>query len=372
MPCVVPESLPSRSDTLPSRMPVSDGFGGNGSERIGFTRLRYVFGSASPDTSASARSLLVLPPMMFRLRALSLPALVSATLVSCTVESQTVPTTANLTQHTVVVDGHPLALWEKSTATAGATPILLIHGRTWSGLPDFDLQVPGEDLSLMDGLVEEGFRAFALDLRGYGGTLRDSTGWNTPDRATNDAIATLEWIVAETGVTPVLFGWSYGSMVSQLAAQRRPELVRSLILFGYPTHPDAEYPEEGTGPTDPPMHPTTAEAAASDFIVPGSISQAAVDEYVRHALEADPIRADWTHLYQWGELDPAEVRVPTLIIHGEHDPLTPTPAQVAVFSRLGTADRALVTIPGGDHAAFLEAPRDAFIHALVGFVRRPR
>ena len=60
---------------------------------------------------------------------------------------------AELVRHTVDADGHPLAVWEKSAA--GATEaILLVHGRTWSALPDFDLRVDGEDLSLMDGLVE--------------------------------------------------------------------------------------------------------------------------------------------------------------------------------------------------------------------------
>ena len=35
----------------------------------------------------------------------------------------------------------------------------------------------------MDQLAAKGWAAYALDLRGYGGTKRDATGWNTPDRA---------------------------------------------------------------------------------------------------------------------------------------------------------------------------------------------
>ena len=47
---------------------------------------------------------------------------------------------AQLQRHTVMADGHPVALWEKSPP--GATEsVLLVHGRTWSALPDFDLQV---------------------------------------------------------------------------------------------------------------------------------------------------------------------------------------------------------------------------------------
>ena len=42
------------------------------------------------------------------------------------------------------------------------------NGRTWSSVPDFDLQVPGESLSFMDGLNALGYAVYALDARGYG------------------------------------------------------------------------------------------------------------------------------------------------------------------------------------------------------------
>jgi len=277
---------------------------------------------------------------------------------------------AELLHHTVDAQGHPMAVWEKSPADPVGT-IVLIHGRTWSSLPDFDLQVPGEDLSLMDGLVAEGYATFAVDLRGYGATPRDETGWLTPDRAAKDMVAVLQWVGNRTRGKPALFGWSNGSMVAQLTAQRAGDLISALILFGYPVDPDRAYGDRGTDPAQPPRTPTTAEAAASDFTIPGSISQRAIDEYVRHSLEADPVRVDWRALTEWNELDPAKVHTPTLLLQGERDPLAPTPRQATFFSRLGTADRAWVTIPGGDHAAHLETPRGKFIHALVSFLERP-
>ena len=275
-----------------------------------------------------------------------------------------------LQHHTVDADGHPLAVWEKSAPDPWAT-LLLLHGRTWSSLPDFDLQVPGEDLSLMDGLVAEGLSVFALDARGYGATPRDETGWLTPDRASRDVVAVLRWIRGRTGSLPALFGWSYGSMVAQLTAQRNGNLISGLILFGYPADPDAAPTPPWTGPQEPPRISTTEEGAASDFITPGSISQRAIDEYVRHALEADPVRVDWRNLDEWNELDPARIRVPTLLLQGERDPFAATSRQAALFTRLGTADRTWVTLPGGDHAAHLETPRARFIHALVSFLARP-
>lgn len=125
-------------------------------------------------------------------------------------------------------------------------------------------------------------------------------------------------------------------------------------------------------PSEPPMATNTAEAAASDFIVPGSISQAAIDAYVRQALAADPVRVDWRRLHEWSELDASELTVPTLLIQGEHDPIASTEAHAAFFSEVASPDREWVVVPGGDHAAFLETPRPYFLRALVGFLERPR
>lgn len=267
-----------------------------------------------------------------------------------------------------------MAVWEKSPPEPLGT-IVLLHGRTWSALPDFDLQVPGEDLSLMDGLVARGYRTFALDLRGYGRTPRDETGWLTPNRAAEDLANVMEWAWEKDGrkpaPRPVLLGWSLGSMVSQLTVQRHADLVSAVILFGYPFMPGSEI-ARSDGPVEPPRRTNTAEAAASDFITEGSISQAAIDACVRAALAADPVRVDWGQRHEWMELDPALVRVPTLLLHGEFDPFARTEAQVALFTELGTSDREWIVIPGGDHAAFLESPRSYFIDAVIGFIQRPR
>ncbi|MEM7416925.1 MAG: alpha/beta fold hydrolase, partial [Gemmatimonadota bacterium] len=262
---------------------------------------------------------------------------------------------------------HPLTVWQKGTE--GSAAVLLVHGRTWSTVPDFDLQLEGEELSLMDGLVEAGFITYGVDLRGYGATPRDPSGWNRPGRAADDVAEVLAWLRTRHPDMPVhAFGWSLGSMVSQLAAQRHPDRVDRLVLFGYPHRPGVERPlQEPEG--SPPMEPTTAEAAASDFITPGSISDRAIAAYVEASLAADPIRTDWTGGHEWNELSPERVTVPTLILQGEHDPLSPSASQAALFDGLATPDKAWVVVPGGDHAAFLEAPRSYFLGVMTAFLR---
>ena len=285
-------------------------------------------------------------------------------------EGPAAPAKAELQRHTVEVDGHPFAVWDKSPA-APTDVIVLVHGRTWSSRPDFDLQVEGESRSLMDALVAEGFATYAVDLRGYGQTPRDDTQWLTPDRAEADVAAVLTWVHERhpSLPRPTLLGWSLGSLVGQLVAQRHGEAMSALVLYGYPRDPDRVYPKD-PGEASPPKKATTAAAAAEDFRIPGSISQAGIDAFVAAALAADPVRMDWRRAEQWNALDPTQVHVPTLLIHGEQDPYAPVANQTKLFSRLGTPDRSWVIVAGGDHAAHLENAGPRFVAAVVGFVRR--
>ena len=273
-----------------------------------------------------------------------------------------------LQRHAVVVDGHPFAVWSKTPAQPKAV-MLLIHGRTWSTRPDFDLQVPGEDLSLMDGLVDMGIAAYGLDLRGYGETPRDASGWLTPDRAALDVAEVLGWLARRHPELPrpYLFGWSYGATLSQLVGQRRPHTMSALILFGYPLRPGYDANPDHDEPL---RAATTAEAAASDFILPGTISEAAIGAFVTSALAHDPVRMDWRSLEQWQALDGSAVTVPTLLLQAAEDPLALPDVHAELFAALDTQDKTWAVIPGGDHAAFMETPRAYFLSQIESFVFR--
>jgi pimeloyl-ACP methyl ester carboxylesterase len=273
---------------------------------------------------------------------------------------------AELIRHTVMSEGHPLALWEKSVANPKGQ-ILLHHGRTWSALPDFDLQVPGESKSLMDGFNEQGYSVWALDARGYGATPRDDSGWNTPDKAARDLANTIDWLFERTGNSIHVWGWSYCSMVSQLTAQIAPQHIKSLTLYGYPVNPDTNYADPA-GQQQPARARNTAEAAASDFIVDGAISDAAIAVYVREALKADPVRTDWNQLQQWNALQASAVTVPTLLLQAEFDPLADTEAHARVFTAIANPSKQWVVLAGGDHAALLETPRQQLIDASTAFM----
>ena len=275
------------------------------------------------------------------------------------------------TKLTVTADGHPLALWTRAAAKPKGV-IVLLHGRTWSALPDFDLQVPGENRSVMQVFVQRGYAVYALDARGYGATPRDSTGWLTPNRAANDVAAALRFVHARHPALPLptLVGWSYGSMVAHLTLQQHPTLASSVVLFGYPRDPDATMPASPDAGA-PARETNTAKNAASDFIAPNAITPKAVAAYVAVALRDDPIRADWRALQEWNQLSSAALTLPVLLLHGELDPYAPVANQAKVFAHFASPDRQWIILAGGDHAALVENTMPAFIAAIVNFIERP-
>ena len=146
------------------------------------------------------------------------------------------------TRLTVVADDHPLAVWARLPATPRAA-LILVHGRTWSSRPDFDLQVPGLQRSVMASLAAKGIAAYAVDLRGYGETPRDKTGFLTPRRAAADVSAVVKFVAARhpSLPPPALLGWSQGGAVAHLTAQTPGVALSSLILFGFIMDPELTY-----------------------------------------------------------------------------------------------------------------------------------
>ena len=105
--------------------------------------------------------------------------------------------------------------------------------------------------------------------------------------------------------------------------------VSAVILFGYPGDPDRKVPEQAE-PETPARKPTTAEAAAEDFIAPGAITQRAIAAYVQAALAAYPVRADWRlnstrrrTLFQALEQQIEKNRAPVQKAESRHEPGRP-------------------------------------------------
>jgi pimeloyl-ACP methyl ester carboxylesterase len=264
-----------------------------------------------------------------------------------------------------------MAVWSRRP-TQPRGVILLVHGRTWSSLPDFDLQVPGRQLSVMSSLVARGFATYAVDLRGYGQTPPDPSGWLTPRRSASDLLNVLAWVAARHPqlAPPAVVGWSRGAMIAQLVAQVSPARVSTLVLFGFAYDPDARFVDVAV-PAKPPRERNTRAAAVADFISPDITPPEVIEAFATKALEADPILADLKGDGEFNALDPGQVTVPTLVLFGSRDPGVLQADAGKFFARLATPDKQLVVLPGADHAAQVESSHDAWIAAVVNFLNRP-
>ena len=265
------------------------------------------------------------------------------------------------TEHRVATDdGHQLTVYEKTASSPRGT-ILLIHGRTWSSAVNFDLPVPGA--SVMDRFVALGYRVLALDQRGYGKTLRDRSGVHTPDRAVDDIATVIRW----SGGQAHLLGYSWGSLIAQLTAQRHPDLLSSLVLYGHPAPADFDWASRPDQPAE--RRSTTPQAAAEDFIVE-SHRPVVIQTYARLAPAHDPVRMDWSKVAQLNALDPARITVPTLILHGDQDPYALRSNLDSFEKRVSSSAKKRVVLDNADHAAHLGAI-DRFTAVIADFIDRP-
>ena len=150
--------------------------------------------------------------------------------------------------HYVSRDGLRIYLWEKRKAglqdsfAASGKVALLVHGGTWSGRPDFDLQI--RDYSLMDWLATNGYDVWAIDIHGYGHSDKTDKDWSGVQSAAADIDAAVEYITKLRGVSTVdLLGWSAGTQRAGLYAMQHPERVAKLILYAPHWKGSAEYRE---------------------------------------------------------------------------------------------------------------------------------
>lgn len=266
----------------------------------------------------------------------------------------------------VVVGGVRLHL--RQVGAADAPPVLFLHG-IMGHRHDWDVLVDRLGASC---------RVIAVDQRGHG-----RSEWTRSYRVAEmaaDAIALIE----QLDVAPVpIVGHSMGAMVALVVAARRPELVDRIVLIDI-------VPESLTTEFARQMPEMFAAMARSSY---ATVDEATAEwqagnpmarpdllrNYVAHALTPGRDgRLRW-EFDAWGLRDffagvsPSElwaaidaVTCPSLVIRGEHSPVTTDEQAAAVARRLG--DARVVLIPDGGHDLGVEQP-EAVTDAVMDFLR---
>jgi pimeloyl-ACP methyl ester carboxylesterase len=279
-------------------------------------------------------------------------------------------------EHYAMSNNSKVYLWEKyhkdfdKTFKQTDKIVLLVHGATWTGRPDFDLQI--RDYSLMDFLAKNGYDVWAIDIHGYGKSDKTDKDWSDTESAAGDIGAAVDYIAKERGVEKIsILGWSWGTQTSGLYTMRHPEKVSKLILYamgwkGLAAMKSAPLPKEQ-------YRINNETAARSDFIA-GQYEEDVVEKYVKEALLAAPkspngVMVDF--ISKLPILKPELIKVPTLIIYPEKDFLATKDETLEFFGKLGTNYKSYVFLPDGGHAIILEKNYKKFQSVILGFLNQP-
>ena len=257
---------------------------------------------------------------------------------------------------------------------AARNTLLVIHGG-----PDWDhtyLRAPLANLKDRQLLLP--------DLRGCGrssGGLADDA--YTPDLAVADLIALLDAVNVERCA---LLGFSYGGLLAQQLAVKRPDRVERLIIASRSvlTHDQDAAARLGVGTrsraeqqiwSDPGLtdeeRVRAAAIAAADLDVCGAGARA---DYLDRLNEIR-FTANWARPWRAGVLPPAGLkesitalsatRIPTLLLHGGSDQRFPVSHALEAADRL--PDARAVVIDHAAHMAHIDHP-EVWLDAIQTFL----
>jgi pimeloyl-ACP methyl ester carboxylesterase len=276
-----------------------------------------------------------------------------------------------------------LFLWQKPAAGAAKGTILFVHGSSMSGRPTFDLQVPGRPhSSAMEWFAERGFDTWTLDNEGYGSSDKSRPINCDISNGADDIAAAAAYIQGKTGAKKLLlYGISSGALKVGVFAQRHPERVARLALDamvwtgeGSPTLEQRrkrlpEFQAKNRRPID-----RAFVRSVFDRDHPGTADDATIDAFASAILAYDDSVPTGTYVDMCSKLplvDPQKLRVPTIIMRGEHDGIAGVEDLLKFFALLPHPDKQFAVMEGVSHASFQQKNYLSVYHILHSFFSLP-
>jgi 3-oxoadipate enol-lactonase len=246
----------------------------------------------------------------------------------------------------------------------GGPTVLMLHG-IGGGHLAFAPQV--------ETLASSGYRAVAWDMPGYGHSLPIEP--YTFKGLAQSCIALIETLNCGD---VVLLGHNMGGMVAQEVMARRPELVSKLVLCGTSPSfgkPEADWQREFIAQRTAPLDAGASMAELAETLVPQMVGPGSLPEGVRLATHCMSQVLPSTYRRALEALvtfdrraNLPQIRVPTLVVAGEHDRNAP-PAMVNKMADF-IPGATFIEMPGIGHLQNLEAP-DEFDGLLLNFLALP-
>jgi pimeloyl-ACP methyl ester carboxylesterase len=259
-----------------------------------------------------------------------------------------------------------LFLWNKraSPKVPHAGTVFFVHGSSMASQPTFDLHVPGRPYSsAMDWFAEHGFDTWTMDNEGYGRSDKHRPINSDISNGADDLAAGSEYILKATGARQLLlYGISSGALKAALFTERHPERVAKLALDAF------VWTGEGSPTLD------QRKKKLPDFIArnrrpidrafvhsifqrdhPGTADEATIEAFADAILTLDDSMPTGTYVDMCSRLpliDPARIKVPSIILRGEHDGIAGMDDLLAFFNKLPNMNKQFSVMAGISHASF--------------------
>jgi len=281
--------------------------------------------------------------------------------------------------------------------------VLFVHGAGTPAEVAFD--VPYQDYSWMAYLAEAGFDVFAMDLTGYGRSSRpllmnDSCNLapkqlaglfmapctaNYAHPATtlasdwNDISGVVEYVRALRHVDRVnVVAWSLGGPRSGGYVAAHPDKVQKLILLA-PAY-NLTFPNQDVAMTAQSFQDFRT-SWDNQVGCPDQYDPSARDSVWSEMMRSDPIGATWgpgirrapvvsRGAEDWNAAVAAKVRIPTLLISGEHDKTVPSARVRELYADLGSNQKAFVDLACSSHNALWERNHLLLFRASLEWLTR--
>jgi len=281
-----------------------------------------------------------------------------------------------------------LALYRKWPGNLGGAlekqlPVLfLVHGSSLSALSSFDLQVPGDDYSMMSVFARYGFDVWTMDHEGFGRSAQTS-GTSDIGSRVDDLKAAMATVQREPGRDKIhMFGESSGAIAAAAFAQAEPERIDGLMLaaFTYKGEGAAEIARRRARIDELRASPRRKRDAAmirSIFTRDGHSSlydPAMVEALVTAEMpngDSVPSGSYVDMAVNLPLVDPAKVRAPMLMTRGEWDGNSTDSDLLEFFRALPNGDRQYVILPNTAHSQGFSKNRRLLWYAMNNFLNAP-
>jgi pimeloyl-ACP methyl ester carboxylesterase len=241
----------------------------------------------------------------------------------------------------------------------GALAVVFLHcwggsTRTWDRVID---------------ALPPGYRAVAIDQRGWGASEHPADGFSVADLADDT-----EGVINALGLSRyILVGHSMGGKTAQLLASRRPKGLTGLVLVAPAPPSPLGIPDETRAAMSGLDVSAFVTRAVAQMLTHKPLSDADVELMVADAMRASPVaRTAWPHQTSREDITDAvgHIDVPTLVISGEQDKVDQVEhLRRELLPRISGA--VLQVLPNVGHLSPLEAPKE-IAHHLDAFARNLR